>query len=196
VKRNWFALATGALMLVTVASSLHSPWWRAEIGSGLITVNADPFYTSFKVFGVSYVIPIIFVLNVGLTALFVASGIALVVYTIEQEKGYSKHLLSFGWRRPLYVVVGFVAVLVLSLHVIPLVVNTIARAVEVSTPMVPLMGSSIIRLPSNVLNIPAQVSITVTTTFTHSFFLGVATVALAITTRACHRRMSSANKPT
>jgi len=196
MKRNWFALATGALMLVTVASSLSSPWWKAEIGSGLMTVNADPFCTSFKVLGVSYVIPIISAINVGLAALFVASGMALIIYTIKQEKGYSKHLLSFGWKRPLYVVVGFVAMLALSLYVAPLVVNAIARSVVAPTPIVPLTGLSMIRLPNNVLNIPAQVSITVTTTFTHSFFLGVVAAALSIAARAYHRRTLSANKLT
>jgi len=183
-------------MLVTVASSLSSPWWKAEIGSGLMTVNADPFCTSFKVLGVSYVIPIISAINVGLAALFVASGMALIIYTIKQEKGYSKHLLSFGWKRPLYVVVGFVAMLALSLYVAPLVVNAIARSVVAPTPIVPLTGLSMIRLPNNVLNIPAQVSITVTTTFTHSFFLGVVAAALSIAARAYHRRTLSANKLT
>jgi len=196
MKRNWLALATGVLMLATVASSLSSPWWRAEIGLDLITVNADPFFTSFEVLGVSYVIPIIFAINIGLTALFVASGVALIIYTIKQEKSYSNHLLSFGWKRPLHVFIGFVVVLVLSLYATPLVVNAIARDVVAPTPIAPLMGASTIQLPNNILNIPAQVSVTMTTTFTHSFFLGAATAALSIAARAYSRRTPYANKPT
>jgi len=196
VKRNWFALAAGVLMFSTVASSMSSPWWRAEIGSGLITVNVDPFFTSFKVLGVTHVVPIIFALNVGLIALFVASGIALIIYTIKPGKGYSKHLLSFGWKRPLHVTAGFFVTLALSLYVTPLAVNAIAHDFEVPTPIVPLMGSSTIHLSNNIFNIPAQVSVTVMTTFTLSFFLGVATVALSIAARAYSRRTPGVNKPT
>jgi hypothetical protein len=188
LKRNWLALAASALMFATVASSASCPWWRAELGSGLVTVNADPFFTSFEVLGVSYVIPIIFALNVGLAALFVASGITLAVYAINPEKGYSKHLLSFGWKRPLHVVIGFLVVLALLLYAAPAAVNAMARGLAVPTPIAPLLGSSTIWLPRGLLNIPAQVAIAVTSNFTHSFFLGVAAAVLSIAARAYHRR--------
>jgi hypothetical protein len=194
LKRNWLALAASALMFATVASSAFSPWWKVEMGSGFVTVNADPFFTSFNVLGVSYVVPIIFALNVGSAALFVASGIALVVYAIKPEKGYSKHLLSFGWKRPLHMVIGFLIALVSLLYAAPVVVNAMARDFAIPIPIAPLTGSSIMWLPRGLLNIPAQVAITVTSTFTYSFFLGVATAALSIAARAYHRRTLSANK--
>jgi hypothetical protein len=196
MKRNWFALAAGVLMFATVASSLSSPWWKVQVGSGLLTVNIDPFFTNFNILGVSYVVPILFALNVGTAALFIAGGIALIVYTVKPVESYSKHLLSFGWKRPLYVTVGFIAILALFLHVAPIAVNAMAHSIIAPTPIVPLMGSSTIQLPSGISEVPAQVTITAAATFTYSFFLGVATAVLSVAARIHHRRNSGVNKAT
>ena len=194
--RNWFALIASILMFATVASSLSSPWWKMRIGSDLVTVNADPFFTSFNILGVYYTIPIIFALNVGAAALFIAGGIALIVYTVKPDESYSKHLLSFGWKRPLHVTIGFIGILALSLYAIPIAVDAIAPGVKVPTPIAPLAGSSTIRLSSSISNIHAEVAITATATFTHSFFLGVAATVLSIAARIYHRRISGAGKAT
>jgi hypothetical protein len=47
LRENWLALAADTLTFATVASFTFPPWWRAEIVSGLTTVNADLFFTSF-----------------------------------------------------------------------------------------------------------------------------------------------------
>ena len=189
---NWFALIASIFMFATVVSSLFSPWWKMQVGSDIVTVNADPFFTSFNILGVSYIVPIIFALNVGTAALFIASGIALIVYTVKPAESYSKYLLSFGWKRPLHVIVGFICILVLSLYAMSIAVNAIAPDITAPTPIAPLVGSSTIRLSSSILNIHAEVAITTTTTFTHSFFLGVAAAALSIAARMYHHRMLSA----
>ena len=192
--RNWFALAAAALMFVTVASSLLSPWWRVEVGSGLLAVNVDPFLTSFSILGTAYIVPIILALNVGTAALFIAGGIALIIYAINPAGKYSKHLLSFGWKRPLQVTAEFIVMLALSLYAAPAAINIIAHGAVAPTPIVPFVGSSIIWLPSGVLNIPARVAVTATATFTHSFFLGVVATALSIVARMWHRRILGAEK--
>jgi len=194
MKRNWFALITSVLMFATVVSSQFSPWWKAQIGSDLVTVNADPFFTSFNILGASYIIPIIFALNVGTAALFIASGIALIVYTVKPAEKYSKHLLSFGWKRPLYVAIGFIATLASLLYITPTAINAMAHNIVTPTPIVPLIGSSTIQLSSNILNIPVQITITTTATFTYSFFLGMVTAALSIAARIHHHRILGANK--
>ena len=192
VRRNWFALIASIFMFATVASSLSSPWWRMQIGSDLVTINADPFFTSFNVLGVSHTIQIIFALNIGTIALFIAGGIALIVYTAKPTESYSEQLLSFGWKRSLHVTIGFIGILALSLYAMPIAINAIAPDIIAPTPIAPLIGSSTIRLSSSILNIHAEVAIITTTTFTHSFFLGVAAAALSIAARMYHHRMLSA----
>jgi hypothetical protein len=195
VKMNWFALISGVLMFATVISSKFSPWWRVQIGSDLITVNVDPFFTSFNVLGTISVIPLISALNIGAAALFIASGIALTVYAIKPAEKYSKHLLSFGWRRPLEVVFTFIAALASSLYVAPTVINMMAHSTVASTPIVPLIGSSIIQLSlSSFLNVSTKVTIPATATFTQSFFLGAAAAVLSILARIYHHIILGAKK--
>jgi len=192
---NLFALAAGALMLVVVALSVFIPWWKLQIGigSGLVTVNANPFYTSFGVLSLSFVIPILFAINVATIALFIVSGIIFIVYSFKPTKSYSKYLLSYGWKRPVYTIIGFIAMMMVVLYVVPDIINLIGHTSAVPVPLVPLMGSSLIRLPSGIFgnSNSIQIGITVVTTFGYTFYLGVAAAVLGIVARMYHRRIIS-----
>jgi len=195
MRLNWFALAAGILMLVVVVLSIFTPWWKLQIGTGngLAAVNANPFYTNFSVLRLNLVIPILFAINIATTALFTASGVIFIIYSFKPTKSYSKHLLSYGWKRPLYTIIGFIVVMMVILYVAPDVINSMAHTSAVPVPLVPLIGSSVIQLPSGMFgnSNSIQIGITVITTFEYTFYLGVAAAALGIVARIYHRRMVS-----
>ena len=192
---NWFALAAGALMLVVVALSIFTPWWKLQIGSGtgFVTINANPFYTSFDVLHLNFVIPFLFAINIGIIALFAASGVIFIIYSVKPTKSYSKHLLSYGWKRPLYTVIGFIVLIVVILYVAPDIINSMSHSSTVPVPIVPLIGSSVIQFSSGVFGSSnaVQVGITVVTAFGYTFYLAVAAAALGIVARIYHRRIVS-----
>jgi len=195
MRLNWFALAAGALMLVVVALSIFTPWWKLQIGSGtgFVAVNANPFYTNISLLKLNFVIPILFAINIATIALFTASGVIFIVYSIKPTKSYSKHLLSYGWKRPLYTIIGFIVVIMVILYVAPDVINSMGHTSTVPVPLVPLIGSSVIQLPSSMFgnSNSIQIGITVITTFEYTFYLGVAAAALGIVARIYHRKVIS-----
>ena len=192
---NWFALAAGALMLVVVILSMLTPWWKLQIGSGsgLVTINANPFYTNFGVLRLNFVIPILFALNIGIMVLFAVSGVVFIIYSVKPAKSYSKQLLSYGWKRPLYTVIGFIVTMIVILYVVPDIINTMAHASMVPVPIAPLMGSSVIQLPSGMFggSNSIQIGVTLITTFEYTFYLGLVATALGIVARVYHGRIVS-----
>jgi hypothetical protein len=195
MRLNWFALAAGVLMLVVVALSIFTPWWKLQIGNGtgFIAVNANPFYTNISVLRLNFVIPILFAINIATIALFTASGVIFIIYSIKPTKSYSKHLLSYGWKRPLYTIIGFILVIVVILYVVPDVINSMGHTSTVPVPLVPLIGSSVIQLSSGIFgnSNSIQIGITVITTFEYTFYLGVAAAVLGIVARIYHRKVVS-----
>ncbi len=195
-KINWFALVSGALMLAVVGLSIFTPWWQLQIGSGstgFAVINANPFYTNFGVLGLNFVIPILFAINIMTMALFVVSGIILVVYSVMPTKSYSKQLLCYGYKRPIYTLIGFIVTLVVIVYLIPFIINMIANgAVTLSVPLFALLGTSIIQLPTGMLNSGSnslQIGVTVVAAFQYTFYLGVVATALAIVARIYHRKI-------
>jgi len=195
MRLNWFALAAGVLMLVVVALSIFTPWWKLQIGNGngFVTINANPFYTNFSVLRLNFVIPILFAINIAIIALFTASGVIFIIYSIRPTKSYSKHLLSYGWKRPLYTIIGFIVTIVVILYVVPSFINTMAHSSMIPVPIAPLMGSSVIHLSSGVFgnSNSIQIGITLVTTFEYTFYLGLAATVLGIVARIYHRRILS-----
>ena len=195
MRLNWFALAAGVLMLVVVALSIFTPWWKLQIGSGtaFVAVNANPFYTNFSVLKLNFAIPILFAINIAVIALFTASGVIFIIYSIKPTKSYSKHLLSYGWKRPLYTIIGFIVTLMVILYVVPSIINAIAHSSMIPVPIAPLMGSSVIHLTSGIFgnSNSIQIGITVVTAFEYTFYLGLAATVLGIMARIYHRRIFS-----
>jgi len=162
-------------MLATVASSFYTPWWRLQAGPA--TVNADPFFASITVLGVDCTAPLMLALNVGTLSSYMVGGAALIICALRPMEGYSRHLLAFGWKRPVYTLAGFTVALAAVRCIVPLV------AAKYGCPSLafPLVGSSAVQLPSG----PFKASITVeaTASFTHSFLLGAAAAALSVLSR-------------
>jgi len=111
---NWFALVGAVLLLALVPISIYFSWWRLVIGENLFAVNTSPVNTNFSVMGAQLTSPMVWAINViGMLTLTV-SGIILLIYSIFPAKSFSIDLLSFGYRKPLYMVITYVVGLVVS----------------------------------------------------------------------------------
>ena len=199
---NWFGLVAGVLMLVVVSLSFFTPWWQLQVGSNLATVNADPFYSNFGVLGLKFVVPILLALNIGTMVLFVISGALLILYSIKPLKSYGKELLCYGYKRPIYTIIGFIIVLTLIAYVVPGIINAISGGqANLASPLFPLIGTSTIQLPTGIFSGSSsnsiQVGISVITSFQYTFYLAVAATILAIIARFYHRiiAVTAASKP-
>ncbi len=178
-KLNWFGLAGGATTLMVIAVSLVCPWWQLTVGDDLLTVNASPVNMNVGFLDTSFTIPFILALNIVSILTLVASGIAMLVYSLIPRKSYSMHLLGFGYKKPLFTVLFFVIGLVVT--------TVICQAVLSLT--IPLMGSATSTLP-----IPFVSGVTLTVLlsagFQWSFWLAVVAAALCIAARLYHRKVA------
>jgi hypothetical protein len=181
-KINWFGLAGGALTLLVIVVSLSYPWWQLTVGDNLIRINASPVNTNFGFLDSSFTIPFIWALNViGLLSLLL-SGIAMLIYSVMPTKSFSKPLLDFGYKKPLYTflffVIGLLAVTVILQSVLSI--------------NLPLMGSA-----TNTVPIPFASGVTLTVLlsagFQWPFWLAAVSAGLCIAARIYHKKV--AEKP-
>ncbi len=154
--------------------SLYMPWWQLTVGQDLIKINASPVNTNFGLFGTQFTIPMIWALNLVTILTFSASGIIMLIYSVIPTKPYAKHLLGFSWKKPLYSVISFVALLVIIL----LIAGHFGM-------YIPINGSATVTLPSN-WTAGATVSALVSGTFELPFFLATPAAALCILARVFH----------
>ena len=178
-KFNWFGLAGGVTTLLVIAASMFYPWWQLTVGDDLIKINASPVNTNFGVLDTSFTIPFILALNIVSLLTLLASGIAMIVYSIIPRKSYSKHLLGFGYKKPLFTVLFFV---------IGLVVTTVILQAVLSL-NVPLMGSTTSTLPIPFVS-GVTLSVLLSAGFQWSFWLAVVAAALCIAARLYHRKVA------
>ena len=128
---NWFGLAAGIITLIVLVISFYLPWWQLTIGQNLMKINASPIYTNFGLFGGDqFTIPLLWALNLITILTFTASGLIMLIYSLYPTKTYSKQLLGYSYKKPLYAVIGFAAGLI--------VVVGIAGFIGMN---VPLLGS-------------------------------------------------------
>jgi hypothetical protein len=184
-KFNWFGLAGGATTLVVIAVSLFYPWWQLTVGDNLMKINASPVNTNFGFLDTTFTIPFIWALNIVSILTLLASGIAMLIYSIIPRKSYSKHLLGFGYKKPLFTVLFFV---------IGLVVTTMICKAVLSL-NVPLMGSTTSTLPIPFVS-GITLSVLLSAAFQWSFWLAVVAAALCIAARLYHRKVAPAPSAT
>jgi hypothetical protein len=178
---NWFALAGGAATIALIAASLVAPWWQLSVGDNLLNVNASPINMNLGFLDTSFTIPFLVALNIVSILTLLASGIVMIIYSLIPSKPYSKHLLGFGYKKPLFTVLFFV---------IGLVATTIICQSVVGLNL-PLMGSTTSTLP-----IPLVSGITLTVVlsagFQWPFWLAIVAAGLCITARIYHRKVATA----
>jgi len=184
-KFNWFGLAGGATTILVIAASLVCPWWQLTVGDDLLTVNASPVNMNVGFMDTSFTIPFILALNIVGILTLLASGIAMLVYSLIPRKSYSKHLLGFGYKKPLFIVLFFV---------IGLAVTTVICQAVLSL-NVPLMGSATSTLPMPFVS-GVTLSVLLSAGFQWSFWLATVAAALCIAARLYHRKVTPAASAT
>ena len=176
---NWFGLAAGIITLIVLAVSLFVPWWQLTIGDKLLQVNASPLNTNFGLLDLHFTIPLLWAWNLVSVLLFAAAGIVMLFYSIFPTRSYSKELLGFSYKKPLYILISFFVGL--------LVMVAIAGAIGFS---VPVVGASNIALPSQFMPTGLSVSALVSAGFQLPFYLAIVAAALCIVARLYHRRVA------
>ena len=184
-KINWFGLAGGVTTILVIVVSLFYPWWQLTVGDDLLKVNASPVNTNFGFLDTTFTIPFIWALNVVSILTLLASGIAMLVYSIIPRKPYSEHLLGFGYKKPLFTLLFFVIGL--------LVITLICQAVLSMN--VPLMGSTTSTLPIPFAS-GITISVLMSAAFQWSFWLAVVAAGLCIAARLYHKKVAIAPSAT
>jgi len=183
-KINWFGLAGGIITIIVVAVSMLIPWWQITIGDNLLTANASPVNTNFNFLTTGFTVPLIWALNVVALLTLVASGVSMLIYSVLPNKSYSKDLLNFGYKKPLFTVIFFI----IGLVAVTLILQA---ALGIG---VPLMGST-----TTPFAVPfvTDVSIIVfmSAGFLWPFWLAIVAAGFCIAARFYHRKVAVAPKP-
>lgn len=175
---NWFGLAAGITTIVLIAVSLFEPWWIVQVGAGLFQINTSPLNTNFSLVGSQpFAIPIIWALNLASILTMAAGGILMLVYSLIPAKPYSRKLLDFSYKKPLYAVIFFVVSL-LSL----VIVARSAFGIDI-----PIIGSEAVRLPQS-MTFGTTVTALVISSFAWPFWLSIAVAGLCVCARLFHEK--------
>ena len=181
---NWFGFAAGIVTLTVLVISLFIPWWQLTVGDNLMKVNASHVNTNFGVFGAQFTLPLISALNLVSVLTFTASGLVMLFYSLMPTKPYSKQLLGFSYKKPLFSLITFVSGL--------LIITSIASLFNIN---VPILGSTTLSLPSNLM-MGANVNASVSGSFQLPFWLAIVATALCIAARLYHGRVDKKPNPT
>jgi hypothetical protein len=174
---NWFGFVAGIITLIVLAVSLFIPWWQLTVGDNLFNVNASPVNTSFGLFGNQFTLPLISALNIVSVLIFTTGGLVMLFYSLKPTKSYSRQLLGFCYKKPLFSLIAFVAGL--------LIFASIASLFGIK---VPISGSGTVNVPSGFLTW-ASVETSVSGSFQLPFWLGVVAATMSIAARLYHGRI-------
>ena len=107
----------------------------------------------------------------------------MLVYSLIPTKPYAKDLLSYAYRKPLYMVILYIVGLLVTMYITQ-------AAIGVG---VPLSGSSIITIPAS-LTMGANISVAISSTFQWPFWLAIVTAGLSLTARIFHAKFSASKQ--
>jgi hypothetical protein len=180
---NWLGLAGGVTTIVVIVVSLFYPWWQLRVGEGLVTANASPLNINFDVLGTAFTIPLLWAINLASILTLLASSITMIIYSIFPAKSYSKQLLDFAYRKPLYLLLFFVIFLFASTLLVQVLLNF----------NVPLAGSTNSKLPIPLIQ-GTIISVLISTGFQWPFWLAIVSAGLCIAAKLYHKRVVSIQK--
>ena len=178
-KINWFGLAGGIATLVVVIASFYVPWWQISIGE-LAKASLSPVNTNFEVLETGLTVPLIWAASIVSLLFLLTSGIVMLLYSVLPSKPYSKHLLGFAYKKPLFIVIFFIVPLI----AVPLILQAILNI------GIPINGASTIAIPTSLLGGEINVSFIVTAGFLWPFWLAIVAAGLCIAARIYHKRIS------
>jgi hypothetical protein len=181
---NWFGLAGSIAIIMLIIVSLFIPWWQLTVGDDLVKANASPLNTNFNFAGDSFTIPLIWALNIGSIISLTAGCIAIMVYSIKPLESYSRRLLNFGYRKPLYSLLFFV----IGLFAITMLVKSMFSL------NVPLIGSVRTTLPQSMTQ-GTTISVFMSAAFVWPFWLAIVASGLCIAARFYHRKIAVGGQP-
>jgi hypothetical protein len=176
---NWFGVAGGAATIALISVSLFVPWWTLRVGDGFVEANASPLNTNFNFAGDTFTLPLIWALNLGAVFSLATGGITVLIYSFLPSKSYSKRLLDFGYRKPLYsVIFFFVSIIALILLMKSMFGFNI-----------PIIGSGIIQLPQS-MTPGIAISALVSADLQWPFWLGIITSGLCVVAKVYHKKIT------
>lgn len=170
---NWLGLIGGFSSILLVVLSFYAPWWRLTIGEDLLVVNISPFNFNFNFLGVSFIIPVILAINLSSIFMLLVGGIIMIAYSLSPSKTYSKQLLCFAYKKPIYSVILFLAGIIIVNLILNLMFNF----------NIPIQGDSQV----NYVVQAVAVIIPVKTSFYWPFWFAIATAVICIAARIYHR---------
>ena len=173
-KINFIALAAGISSLLLIAISYFVPWWQFKAGSPAnFQLNFSPVNFSISHSGGSIVVPLVLALNIACLLTLLAGGITLTIYALKPTQSYSKQLLGFGYKKPIYTLVTFIAILI----AVPILIQFVTGV------SVPVNGPAIIS--PNGSNQSASASAVIN----WPFYFAIAVTGLSIAARFYHRSL-------
>jgi hypothetical protein len=177
---NYIALVAGILTLVLIAISVFIPWWQFTIGNPAIAqMSLSPVTYNMALFGTILTMPLVYALTLGSMLTLIAGGIIMLIYSVLPDKKYSKQLLGFGYKKPLYAIILF-SVALLGLYF---------SAKYLGGMDVPISGTGTMGLPQANGDVGVGVSITVSSSLNWPFYLAIVVAALCIAARIYHRKI-------
>jgi len=174
-KINFIALAAAISSLLLVAISVFVPWWVLSISSPVnAQVNFSPVNFNLSHSGAAIAIPLISALTVACLLTLLAGGIMLAIYSVKPTESYSRRLLGFGYKKPLYTLAAFVVILFATSILLHAFMG-ITLPINGSEQIAP-RGASASASVSGVLNWP--------------FYFAIAVTGLCIVGRAVHGKVA------
>lgn len=177
---NYLALAAGVMTLVLIAVSVFVPWWQFTVGEPAIAeMSLSPVTYNMALFGQILTMPLVYALVLGSMLTLIAGGIIMLIYSIFPTKSYSKQLLGFAWKKPLYAIALFIAAL-FTLYLSAGLLGGID---------VPLNGAGTMGLPEAVGDVGVDISVKVNSSLNWPFYFGIAVAILCVAARVYHYKI-------
>ena len=189
---NWIGLISGTLLIAVILLSLYNPWWQLRIGD-FGYANFSLLNTNFSFLGVTFLIPLLTAINVSCLLLLSISAVLMIAYSVNPTKEYSKQLLFWSYKNPLAILITFIGGIVALSQLVPFIANQYAQ-IDFT---LPIIGTSVIQVPSELLGelSGVQIGIAVSGAFQWTFFLAIVAAVLCIATRIFYDKTSFMAKP-
>ena len=180
---NWIGLASGILLIAVILLSIYNPWWQLRIGD-FGYANFSLLNTNFSFLGITFLVPLLTAINISGLLLMSISAALMIAYSVNATKKYSKQLLCWSYKKPLAILITFIGVIVALSLLVPFIVNQYAQ-IDFT---LPIMGTSVIQVPSELLGelSGVQISIAVSGAFQLTFYLAIAAAVFCIASRIFH----------
>ena len=189
---QWIGLGSGILLIAVIPLSLYTPWWQLRIGD-FGYANFSLLHTNFNLLGITFLIPLLAAINISCLLLLSISAALMIAFSINPTREYSKQFFYWSYKKPLVILIIFIGGIVALSQLVSFVANQYAQ-IDLT---LPIIGTSVIQVPSELLGelSGVQIDIAVSGAFQWTFYLAIATAVLCIATRFFYSKASFMAKP-